>query len=67
MNVFIGGAIEIPAVLVTVWAMLYIGRRHTMAWGFVIAAVSNFLCIFVLDNEGWSANKYVYYCKPHKA
>ena len=52
VNVFIGGAIEIPAVFVCLWGMYYAGRRLSLSWGFVVAALANFACIPVLNNEG---------------
>ena len=47
-----GGAVEIPAVLVSIWAMFYFGRRPTLAWGFIAAAAFNFLCIPFINNSG---------------
>ena len=49
-----GGAVEIPAVLVSIWAMFYFGRRPTLAWGFIAAAAFNFLCIPFINNSGQS-------------
>ena len=52
LNTFISGFVEVPANIICIFTMAYIGRKPTLAWAYIVAGVSAFLCIPFLGNEG---------------
>ena len=54
VNSFISAAVEVPANIICIFTMLYLGRKPTLVGAFLIAGVSAFLCIPFLDNDGKS-------------
>jgi hypothetical protein len=52
LNTFISGFVEIPANIICIFTMYYAGRKPSLAWSYIVAGVSAFLCIPFLDNEG---------------
>ena len=51
-NSFISGAVEIPANLICIFTMMYLGRKPTLVGAFLIGGVSIFLCIPFLGDDG---------------
>ena len=51
-NSFISGAVEVPANIICIFTMMYLGRKPTLVGAFLIAGVSSFLCIPFLEDEG---------------
>ena len=52
MNSFISAAVEVPANIICIFTMIYLGRKPTLVGAFLIAGVSAFLCIPFLEQDG---------------
>ena len=52
LNTFISGFVEVPANVICIFTMAYIGRKPTLAWAYIVAGATAFLCIPFLEDEG---------------